>query len=66
MRYLRSGSFGLGLSLVLGTISACDDGGSSSEVHRTAEFQKAALNSRDAMLEHMKSQQKVRSHVKAR
>jgi thiamine biosynthesis protein ThiC len=58
MRGFYSVVIGLGLTLSVGALQGCGDGGaSSSEVHRTAEFQKAALNSRDAMLEHMKTQE---------
>jgi hypothetical protein len=61
MRDLSSVVIGLGLVLSIGALQGCGDGGaSSSEVHRTAEFQKAALNSRDAMLEHAKTQPQAR------
>jgi len=59
MRHLPLYAFGLGMALTAWALPGCDDERSSSEVHRTAEFQKAALNSRDAMREHMESQKKT-------
>lgn len=49
---------GLSLALMVGSLPGCDSAQSSTEVHRTAEFQKAAMNSRDAMLNHEKTQKK--------
>ncbi len=57
MRRFQTVALGVGLLFVMGFFLGCgDDGKSDSEVHRTPEFQKAALNSRDAMLEFSKSQ----------
>ncbi|MHC5541823.1 hypothetical protein ACYOEI_26695 [Singulisphaera rosea] len=67
MRYPQSSSIGLALSILLGPLVGCgNDANSSMEVRRTAEFQKAALNSRDAMIEHMKSQKKPKGSSRNR
>lgn len=67
MRYPQPSSIGLALSIALGPLPGCgNDANSSMEVRRTAEFQKAALNSRDAMMEHMKSQKKAKAYPRNR
>lgn len=57
MRRLRFLALSTGLAWAVGSLQGCGDRGSSSEVHRTPEFQKAAMDSKNAMLEFAKSQQ---------
>jgi len=56
MRLLSSLVRGLGLAAALVILSGCDDSQSSSEVHRTPEFQEAALKSKDVMTDYMNKQ----------
>ena len=47
---------GLALATPLLVLAGCDDSQSSTEVHRTPEFQEAALKSKDAMMDYMTKQ----------